>query len=639
MRHVYRLALLGAGMSIAASANAQLLDQSRVNDNGNINAPGGVIERSLEDQIGAGRGDEFTPSSSIYLINRDPARSIRRGRQLFQRKFSRTEGQGPRVNPSASGSVTETRILGAGLADSCAACHGRPKGAAGFGGDVATRPDSRDAPHLFGLGIVEQLANEMTEELRATRTTAIAQATSDAGALGCQVVGTNTWEGSNYQVDVEVTNNSGETTDGWSVMLDFDQPADIFNVWNATLSGEDTETVTATNVSYNANIEPGGSITFGVQGTFEGTFTEPTCSGTGDGGGNPVTMALTAKGVDFGSITANPDGSVDTSQVDGVDDDLRVRPFFHHGGTMSIREFIVGAFKGEMGMEVPDPVLCNATDPNNPETTVSPAGFVFNPELDDIERPPVCDPNADGDGDGVTNEVAPALVDHMEFYLLNYFKPGRYEVTARAQQGEQLMDSIGCTGCHTQDLTIDNDRRVADVETAYDPANGIFNDMFASASTLFHTEDDGNEFPLIVPDQESFVVENFFSDLRRHDLGPEFHERDYDGSLVTEFVTEPLWGVGTSAPYGHDGRSINLDQVIRRHGGEALQARQAYEGLSDDERRMILEFLQTLVLFPPDDTASDLNPGNPATNNPQNPSEHGTINLGALFQIPSEGPE
>jgi hypothetical protein len=297
------------------------------------------------------------------------------------------------------------------------------------------------------------------------------------------------------------------------------------------------------------------------------------------------------------------------------------------------------AVLGEMGMEVPDPVLCNATDPNNPETTVSPAGFVFNPELDDIERPPVCDPNADGDGDGVTNEVDPALVDHMEFYLLNYFKPGRYEVTARAQQGEQLMDSIGCTGCHTQDLTIDNDRRVADVETAYDPANGIFNDMFASASTLFHTEDDGNEFPLIVPDQESFVVENFFSDLRRHDLGPEFHERDYDGSLVTEFVTEPLWGVGTSAPYGHDGRSINLDQVIRRHGGEALQARQAYEGLSDDERRMILEFLRTLVLFPPDDTASDLNPGNPATNNPQNPSEHGTINLGALFQIPSEGPE
>ena len=63
----------------------------------------------------------------------------------------------------------------------------------------------------------------------------------------------------------------------------------------------------------------------------------------------------------------------------------------------------------------------------------------------------------------------------------------------------------------------------------------------------------------MLPIEESFVVESFFSDLKRHDLGPAFHERNYDGSLVTEFVTEPLWGVGTTAPYGHDGRSINLD--------------------------------------------------------------------------------
>ena len=28
---------------------------------------------------------------------------------------------------------------------------------------MATRPDSRDAPHLFGLGLKEMLADEMTE--------------------------------------------------------------------------------------------------------------------------------------------------------------------------------------------------------------------------------------------------------------------------------------------------------------------------------------------------------------------------------------------------------------------------------------------------------------------------------------------
>jgi len=134
------------------------------------------------------------------------------------------------------------------------------------------------------------------------------------------------------------------------------------------------------------------------------------------------------------------------------------------------------------------------------------------------------------------------------------------------------------------------------------------------------------------------VVENFFSDLKRHDLGPKFHEREYDGTRVTEFVTEPLWGAGTTAPYGHDGRSINLDQVIRRHGGEAQASRDAYVALSDDDQRKIQEFLQSLVLFPPDDTASNLNPGDQNAADPQDPANHGTINLGALFTTDA-GPE
>ena len=129
-------------------------------------------------------------------------------------------------------------------------------------------------------------------------------------------------------------------------------------------------------------------------------------------------------------------------------------------------------------------------------------------------------------------------------------------------------------------------------------------------------------------------MENFFSDLKRHDLGPAFHEREYDGTLVIEFITGPLWGVGTTPPYGQDRRSINLDQVIRRHDGEAQASRDAYVALSRNDQRKIQEFLQTLVLFPPDDTASNLNPGNPGAGNPQDPAEHGSINLGALSRRP-----
>lgn len=126
------------------------------------------IKKSLEQQIGAGRGDINTPDSSLYIISRDPFRSIRRGRNLFQRKFTISQGMGPR-NGDGFGDISADASLGAGLTDSCAACHGRPRSSAGFGGDVFTRPDSRDAPHLFGLGIIEMLADEITQDLRKSR--------------------------------------------------------------------------------------------------------------------------------------------------------------------------------------------------------------------------------------------------------------------------------------------------------------------------------------------------------------------------------------------------------------------------------------------------------------------------------------
>jgi hypothetical protein len=524
-----QIALVLGVLGIGSRAGAQLTDGTQTTPG----VPGGAIARSLEQQIGTGHGDELTYGSAMYLIKRDPARSIRRGRQLFQRKFTADQGFGPRVGFDSSGDIHTSPALGAGLVDSCAGCHGRPRGAAGFGGDVATRPDSRDAPHLFGLGLQEMLADEITAELRAQRDGTLAA----AKRLG-----------------------------------------------------------------------------------------------------RPIARRLVSKGIDFGSVTAFANGTTDTSRVRGVDPDLRVRPFFHHGGTISIREFVIGALKDEMGLEASDPVLCAATDPVAPTRQSSAGGFVFDPASDHFSRPPVCDAGADRDGDGVSNEIDPAVVDHMEFYLLNYLRPGLGRQSRRTREGLELMRTARCTECHVQHLVVSHDRRVADVNTVHDPVRGGFNRLFATATTLFSAYDDGESYPQLLPAGKAFVVENIFADFRRHDLGPAFHERNYDGTRRTEFMTEPLWGVGSSAPYGHDGRSINLEEVILRHGGEAQRSRDAFARLSEDDQRRILEFLATLVLFPPDDTASNLNPGNPALD-PQDPANHGSVNLGALFQISTEGPE
>src|SRR5215813_1046119 len=225
---ILRIAAIVCAMS-AVTLQAQMIDNTQA-----TNTAGAGINKSLTDEIGAGRGNILMPNSSVFMIQRDPFRAIRRGRQLFQRKFTRAQGLGP-LKGDGSGNINVDLAIGAGLVDSCAGCHGRPRGAAGFGGDVVTRPDCRDAPHLFGLGLKEMLADEMTTELRAIRANAIAEARSS---------------------------------------------------------------------------------------------------------GASVTRPLTAKGIQFGVLQADPDGTVDTSKVEGVDPDLRVRPFLAHGGTISIREFI-----------------------------------------------------------------------------------------------------------------------------------------------------------------------------------------------------------------------------------------------------------------------------------------------------------
>ena len=131
-------ALIGAA-SIAGGASAQLRDVTQNPDI--LTTPGhpqtnAGIGRSLAQQAGPSPNDHgsvLLADSSGYLISRDPARAIRRGRQIFQRKFTFAQGNGP-LTDDGIGSTGADLSRSAGLADSCAACHGRPRGSAGFGG-------------------------------------------------------------------------------------------------------------------------------------------------------------------------------------------------------------------------------------------------------------------------------------------------------------------------------------------------------------------------------------------------------------------------------------------------------------------------------------------------------------------------
>jgi CxxC motif-containing protein (DUF1111 family) len=262
--------------------------------------------------------------------------------------------------------------------------------------------------------------------------------------------------------------------------------------------------------------------------------------------------------------------------------------------------------------------------------------------IDRIEGSPALSASADPDGDGHVNEIPQSIADFMEFYLLHYFKAGT-QVTptnsAAVTMGRATFTAIGCNSCHRPTFTISSDRRVADLETNFSDFDATmpmtsgnpFNRMFAQATAFLTVTSDGSGFPdLKRHSNHSFVVRNFFADFKRHDIGVNFYERNYEGTLSTLFITEPLWGVGTTAPYGHDGRSDTLEDVILRHGGEAQTARDAFAALSPTAKSFVIDFLQSLVLFPPDDTASSLQNINPAAANfPQN--GHGAIALTPLF--------
>src|SRR5262252_4296676 len=117
-----RLVTYGTLMALAiAPGHAQLIDKHRMPNTANEG-----IRKSLIEEIGAGRGYETMPDSSMYIIKRDPFRAVRRGRQLFQPKFVRAEGQG-RAKFDGDPSIDLNNALGAGLSDSCGSCHGRPR--------------------------------------------------------------------------------------------------------------------------------------------------------------------------------------------------------------------------------------------------------------------------------------------------------------------------------------------------------------------------------------------------------------------------------------------------------------------------------------------------------------------------------
>jgi rhamnogalacturonan endolyase len=100
---------------------------------------------------------------------------------------------------------------------------------------------------------------------------ASSKSTSSIASAGgkCTYIVSNEWN-TGFTGAIRITNNGSSAINGWSVKWSYTDGTQIIGSWNATLTG--TNPYTATNLSWNASIQPGQSAEFGVQGT-KGTST------------------------------------------------------------------------------------------------------------------------------------------------------------------------------------------------------------------------------------------------------------------------------------------------------------------------------------------------------------------------------
>ncbi|MBL8213373.1 MAG: thiol oxidoreductase [Bryobacterales bacterium] len=131
-------------------------------------------------------------------------------------------------------------------------------------------------------------------------------------------------------------------------------------------------------------------------------------------------------------------------------------------------------------------------------------------------------------------------------------------------EGRALFAAVGCAGCHTPSLRTG-----------------------ASRIAALHEKEVG-----------------LYSDLALHRMGPALADDISQGVAGgDEWRTAPLWGLGKRIFFLHDGRSKDLVETIRMHGGqgsdryqpsEATGAVQRFNELTSAQQQALLAFLRSL---------------------------------------------
>ena len=222
--------------------------------------------------------------------------------------------------------------------------------------------------------------------------------------------------------------------------------------------------------------------------------------------------------------------------------DGRIGRFGWKAQTATLKEFVLSAAAGEMGLEVPG--RRQAADPRLPGILAK--GL----DMDAAE----CD----------------ALTSYVRGLPTPIaIRPADDRESAQVKAGEEIFKSIGCAQCHLPKL--------GGVE-------GIYSDL------LLH------EMSPELADSDAYSV--FAGDAPRAEVAAAPDRAGTGPATTREWRTPPLWGLRDSGPYLHDGRAATIDQAIASHAGQGAPSARRYADLSPRRKRHLAAFLGSLAAPP-----------------------------------------
>jgi hypothetical protein len=309
--------------------------------------------------------------------------------------------------------------------------------------------------------------------------------------------------------------------------------------------------------------------------------------------GNGQSVQLTSKGVTFGTLSRNVDGSWDVSAVEGLpapallkDDpfdapSLVVHPWHQASAVVSLRQFTNNAMNHHHGMQT-------------------------------TER---FGDGVDADEDGFVDELTRADVTAVSVWQATLQVPGRVipsdrEIERAVWNGEQKFEAIGCSNCHVSALPLDDNGWFYTEPNPYNPPGNL--QVGEAPDYVVNLNGKALPEPRLRADNGITWVPAY-TDMKLHDItsGPDDPNRESlnmhfpAGSEEFEagnshFLTKRLWGVGNTAPYFHHGKFTTMREAINAHAGEAQAVTDAWNALSDYDRDSIIEFLKSLQVLPRD---------------------------------------